>query len=243
MVKKCPRCNSKNIHKNPTQNNTKQYHCKNCAHIWIAKRSTKDEPIFLKPELFHELAEMVQNIKWPYTSDLKESLWLRDQAFASLIIMSGLRTSEALNLQLKQFYNDKKKILLQSVVTLKNGDTRNQIVLPKRGNFAPFTQHVENWLNHLEGKNGDCYVFPTASKKQFLYSQPLGRKRAHWIIKTTTGKFTHWYRAICETIYGRQIFKGDAWKLAQFMGLKRLDSTKPYVQSSWEDDIKHIYNL
>ena len=64
-----------------------------------------------------------------------------------------------------------------------------------------------------------------------------------WIIKTMTDRFPHWFRSVCETIYGRLIFNSDAWKLKEFMGLRRLDSTTPYVQGSWEEDEEKIFKL
>ena len=98
----------------------------------------------------------------------------------------------------------------------------------------------------LNVPSDECYVFPKGvglKAGSFLWDKPLSTKRAFWIIKTGTGKFPHWFRAICETVYGRLVFKSDAWKLKEFMGLRRLDSTTPYVKGSWEENEAQIYKL
>jgi len=131
--------------------------------------------------------------------------------------------------------------MLKSVRTKKSGYTREKITLPKTGSLARFTDVFENWLRFVSTK--EHYIFPCGTAYGFKWNKHLGRKRAFWIIKTTTGKFPHYFRAVCETIYGRIIFKNDAWKLKQFMGLKRLDSTTPYVQGSWEEDEHRIFEI
>jgi len=56
------------------------------------------------------------------------------------------------------------------------------------------------------------------------------------------GKGSTLVQGVCENIYGKLIFNNDAWKLKEFMGLKRLDSTTPYVKGSWKLQFK-IYNV
>lgn len=153
----------------------------------------------------------------------------------------GLRCSEALRLKKLQFREYKNSILLMNVETLKHGNRRPKIVLPKKGNLAPFTQHFREWLELIP--KSECYVFPSGTFHGFSWDRHLTYKRSHQIVKTTTGKFPHWFRSVCETIYGRLVFEKDAWKLKGFMRLKTLEDTSPYVGGSWEEDGEKIYKL
>jgi hypothetical protein len=54
--------------------------------------------------------------------------------------------------------------------------------------------------------------------------------------------FPHWARAVCANIWAA-VFGKDAWKLKNYMGWKRLESSSPYIQSNWEDDEKKIYEI
>lgn len=208
--------------------------------IGVKKRAVGDEPIFLDKRLFGELFSLINLEGWPYKTNRQE-FQLRDRALMSLLILTGLRISEVLMLRKLQFRVYNKKIMLKSVRTKKSGYTREKITLPKTGSLARFTDVFENWLRLVSTK--EHYIFPCGTAYGFNWHKHLGRKRAFWIIKTTTGKFPHYFRAVCETIYGRIIFKNDAWKLKQFMGLKRLDSTTPYVQGSWEEDEHRIFEI
>jgi len=110
-----------------------------------------------------------------------------------------------------------------------------------KGNFAPFTRKFSEWLQKIPNEN--CFIFPSGGIHGFNWKSKLSRQRAHWIIKTATQRFPHWFRGVCETVYGRLIFQNDAWKLKEFMGLKNLDSTTPYVGGSWEEDERRIFEL
>jgi len=204
------------------------------------KRSVQDVPIFLDERFFEELRETVESVNWGYKTN-QDLYRLRDRAIVCLLILSGLRVSEAVQLKKLQFRVYKKKIILANVKTLKKGLVRHKIILPKRGRLAWFTQVFEDWLRFVP--SDDSYVFPSGNQFGFNWGKPLSRKRVFWIVKTTTHKFPHWFRGVCETIYGRLVFKSDAWKLKEFMGLKRLDSTTPYVKGSWEEDEKEIYKI
>lgn len=206
----------------------------------IKKRSVQDIPIFLDRNLYKELKDIVESVLWDYKTN-RETYQLRDQAFVCLLILSGLRISEALQLRKKQFriYDD--KIVLANVKTLKRGLIRQRITLPKKGNFAWFTNTVEKWLTVIPTE--DSFMFPSGTVAGLRWNIPLSRKRPFWIIKTTVNKFPHWFRGVCETVYGRIVFKNNAWKLKDFMGLKRLDSTTPYVMGPWEEDEERIYDL
>ena len=206
------------------------------------KRSVSDVPIFLDDRLWKELQSIIEMPGWEYKTR-KELFQLRDRALMCLLILSGLRISEAIRLKKMQFRIYVDRILLLNVKTVKNGLMRPKIVLPKKGNLSFFTKVFEDWL--VKVPNDESYVFPrgTSLRSRFLWDRPLSTKRAFWIIKTTTEKFPHWFRAVCENIYGKLIFKNDAWKLKDFMGLKRLDSTTPYVKGSWEDDENKIFSV
>lgn len=212
--------------------------------IMKTKRAVSDVPIFLDSGFWKELYEIVSVEGWEYKTNRAE-FQLRDRALMSLLILSGLRITEALRLKKLQFRVYEDRILLANVETLKHGLLRKRIVFPKKGNLSPFTEILDEWLKIVP--NNESYVFSHGlsffdkKHESFNWTKPLSRKRAFWIIKTTTGKFPHWFRAVCENIYGQIVFKNNAWKLKEFMGLKRLDSTTPYVSGSWEDDEKRIY--
>jgi hypothetical protein len=48
-----------------------------------------------------------------------------------------------------------------------------------------------------------------------------------------TKKYPYYFRAMCESRYGR-IFRTN-WALEGFMGLTDLRSTEPYVKTDWRD--------
>lgn len=187
-------------------------------------------------QLITNLNVLITQMSWNYKTNIS-LLQLRDKALFALLLLTGTRISEALELKKKQTLDLPTKILIANVKTLKHGYIRDEIDLPKIGSLAILTKHVENWLIQIPDKEN--YLFPRGSPNGFIWSQPLGRKRAHWIIKTQTKMFPHWARAVCETIYGKVIFK-DSYDLMRFMGLKRLDSTTPYVQSNWKEKRKRI---
>lgn len=206
-----------------------------------SKRAVADIPIFLDDQFFSQLQLIVESIKWPYKT-MPRTYWTRDHALASTLILTGLRVSEALALHRSQLRDYPNRILLVNVHTLKHGLTRQKIVCPKTGRLAPFTHYLEKWLLEVP-EDEDACLFPRGSPQGFQWHRPLSRYRAFWIIKTSVNRFPHWFRSVTETIYGRLVFKSDAWKLKDFMGLRRLDSTTPYVKGSWEDNEADIYTL
>jgi len=207
------------------------------------KRKVSDVPIFLDSRLWDELRTIINLRGWDYKTNMT-LFKLRDRGLICLLILTGLRISEVLQLKKLQFRVYENEIVLANAQTMKRGLMRTKIVLPKTGNLAMFTLAFEEWYENIP--KDDCYVFPKATSLRggsFLWDKPLSSKRAYWIIKKTSGKFPHWFRAVCETVYGRLVFKSDAWKLKEFMGLKRLDSTSPYVKGTWEDNLAEIYKL
>lgn len=153
-------------------------------------------------------------------------------------------------LKFKQIKNYPERIIIYNAQTVKHGYVRAEIVFPKNGALGTITQFLDQWINKaLElGATENSYLFPKATIHQettnpFNWKKPLSTKRAWQIIYVTTGKFTHWYRAVSETIYGRVIFKNDAYALKQRMGLKTLEATTPYVQGNFKELEKRAEQL
>jgi len=205
------------------------------------KRKVKDEPIVLDEYLLPNLEEMVNKAAWPYKVN-ENQLHQRDKALVSFLLLTGVRNSETQSIKKKQIRNYKTHILIVNVQPSKHGKLRAEIILPKTGAFAPFTAIFETWLKQIP--TNDSVLFPTANLEGNLdWNRSLGRQRIHWIIKTTTGMFPHWFRGVCETIYGKQIFKNDAWALKDFMGLVNLDSTSAYVSGQWKHYEENVYKV
>lgn len=208
------------------------------------KRATADEPIFLDDQLFPELVKLINKVRWPYgETPLKEQLIKRDQAIFAFIFLSGCRISEAIEVKRKQFRIYPNRIEAVNIVPKKRGLLRSHITFPKTGGFAPITAIFEKWLIEVPDEP-DYYLFPQGHCRayHFNYKKHISRRRIYPII-ALSGKFPHWGRAVNETIYGRLVFKNDPWKLKQFMGLKSLDATMPYVQGNWEESEKNVYTL
>lgn len=203
------------------------------------KRAVKDEPIFLDAELFNDLLRLVDKVKWNYKTN-RELYARRDKALFCFLILSGCRVSEALILKKKQFRVYPNKIEVANVQTLKHGLLREKIFLPKLGSLKPFTYIFEDWLQTVPEDSN--YIFPLGNSTGLNYKLHIGRKRAFEIV-ALTGKFPHWARAVCANIYGKIVFKNDAWKLKEFMGWKNLDSSSSYVNGRWEEDEKRIFML
>lgn len=205
----------------------------------IKKRKVKDEPIILDQYLLPKLQETMQEITYPYKNNTAQ-LQLRDQALTAFYILTGCRNTEHQQIRKKQTRNYSTHILIVNIQPCKRGNLRPEIILPKKGGLAPFTQKFEMWLQHVP--TDESILFPAAKPDGSLnWNKPLSRERVHRIIKTTTGLFPHWFRGVCETIYGKQIFKNDAWALKDFMGLVNLDSTSSYVSGQWEKYKGNVY--
>jgi len=225
------------------------------------RRAVKDIPIRLDAKFWDSLRNLVDSIQWPYESSGKQYYQLRDQALASLIILSGLRISEILGdaknenkykpLHKKDFTVYDEEVVLNRVITEKHGKERTNIAMPLTGNLSYFTERFKQWLDRVPSP--ESVVFPKGrcspvhlNKKfesYFIWDKALSRKRYFKIVKATLDKFPHWFRAICETIYGRLIFNNDPYKLRDFMGVKTIEATVPYVEAEYEKDIPKIYKL
>jgi integrase len=186
-----------------------------------------------------KLSELIYCINTNQVHYKNETLNVRDKALVSLLMLSGLRVSELLKLKLTQFYLEGKDfIIIKDVETLKRGNLRDEVPLPKRGQLEVFTNHVEEWLIHIphkdkHGKPIDSFVIPSASGLGIHFNKSLSRQRTHVIVKAITGKFPHYLRMLTESYYGR-IFRTN-WALKDFMGLTDLRSTEAYVKTDWHD--------
>jgi integrase len=166
---------------------------------------------------------------------------MRDRALVFFLIATGLRINEALAVKIDQFRDYTKKLVQFNVTTLKNGRVRKEIWTTKDGGLSRITKFFINWYTLLKQNSKFSYVFPSGCANGLVYGNHLSSSRAHWIIKTTTDLFPHWFRAACETYMAKEIFDNDAYKLCGYMGLKRLDSTLPYVQAPYEKDLSKLY--
>lgn len=207
------------------------------------KRATKDLPIFLDNKFYENLENIIDSLEWDYKSTFRDKFLLRDKALVALLILTGCRISEALRLKRKQFRIYESHILLVNVETVKHGKLRKEIILPKHGSLAVFTAIFETWLKEIPEQQEESYVFPTGTAQGLHYNQSLTRYRANRIIKKTTGKFPHWFRAVCENLYGKKVFNNNAYKLKDFMGLVNLASTDAYVQADWTEDKEKVFKL
>ena len=177
-----------------------------------------------------EVIDLLEKNKIPYKKHFE--LWQRDKALISLLLLSGLRINEALQLKRRQFdLSDKHFIIIRDVETSKRSLPREEIPLPLEGKLSPFTSILKEWLARIASP--ESYVIPSASMFGIHWNKPLSRQRSHYIVKALTGFFPHYYRSLCESHYGR-IFKTN-WALKDFMGLADLRSTEPYVKTDWRD--------
>jgi site-specific recombinase XerD len=204
-------------------------------------RATSEIPIILDERFYRDLEQTILKVQWPYKSVYKDIFVMRDRALVAFLIATGLRISEALAVKIEQFRDYPKKLVLFNVPTLKNGKVRKEIWITKQGSMEETTKFFINWYTLLKQNNQASYMFPSGCANGLVWKNHLSSSRAHWIIKTTTDLFPHWFRAVCETYMAKEIFDNDAYKLCGYMGLKRLDSTLPYVQAPYEKDLNRLY--
>lgn len=155
-----------------------------------------------------------------------------------VLTLSGLRINEALSLKKKQFEETKHFIIIRNVETSKNGRVRDEIPLSKHGSSAEFTQAIKDYLELVP--DPESYLFFKASGVGVYWNKHISRQRAHRIIKTLTQLYCHYLRGVCETRYGK-IFK-NPYALKDFMGLRDIRSTEPYVHIDWKDFKESIKN-
>lgn len=208
------------------------------------KRSVKDEPIIINPKYPGETRKFLDGLHlkftlsfWPYKT--LKLYKLRDSALCSFLVLSGCRAGE-IGIKKKQFVQLPDRILLLNVKTEKRGLVRPEIIFPKNDFYLKeFTRTFEAWLNLVPGD--DSFIFPSSAFNTTLWDKSLTRKRVERIVAFKTGLFPHFLRGVHETFYGRIVFKNDAWALKEHMGLKRLESTAPYVQTNRTDYIERAF--
>jgi len=205
-----------------------------------AKRATSDEPIFVDQQLYSELSKLITQLAWDYSEKNKTLLQLRDKALFALLIVAGVRASEAVKLKKKQFRAYPNRIEIAQVETEKHGLLRKRVIMPLEGNLGPITRVFQEWFVTLPDEP-EAYIFPRASPDKIIYSKHIGRVRVYQIV-SQSGMFPHWARAVCANIWAT-VFGKDAWKLKNYMGWKRLESSSPYIQSNWEEDENKIYKV
>ena len=214
----------------------------------IKKRATSAIPIIayekgdIEP-LVKELMGIIEATNWDYKSEFRDLFRMRDKALVSLLLLSGLRISEALELKFSQVREQPRSFLLLSVVTKKRGYVREKIVMPKDGSLGRICVYFEKWFRFLSEQNKTEWLFPSGCAFGLVYSNNLPTCRAHQIMKKTTGYFPHWCRAVYENIYGHIVFGNNPFKLKKCMGVKRIESVVPYVQADYEKDLPKIYLL
>jgi site-specific recombinase XerD len=116
---------------------------------------------------------------------------MRDKALVSLLLLSGLRISEALALKFSQVREQPKSFLLLSVVTKKRGYEREKIVMPKDGSLGRICFCFEKWYKYLSEQNKPEWLFPSGCAFGIIYSKNLPTCRAHQIMKETTNYIPH----------------------------------------------------
>ena len=222
----------------------------------LNRRKTKSIPIIAYekedlPELIEKLVSIIEKTEWGYTSEFKDVLVMRDKALVAFLFLTGLRVSEVVGytkerpdsgLKLSQIRERPKKFMVYNVLTVKRGDDR-EIEIPIDGSLGQLTVYFDNWYRYLTKTGKGYYLFPSASGFGINYRKPIPKARVHQIMKTTTNYFPHWCRAVYENIYGHIIFDNNPYKLKECMGLKRMDSTEPYIQSDWKKDLDKLYFL
>jgi len=169
-------------------------------------------------------------------------LHTRNKGLMGLLASTGLRISEALQLKIFQYEKETEDPLfgaLFKVHTEKGGNIRDKILLPRRGELSSFVQLFEEYVlitENLSPKpSPQNYIFPAASKGGVTWREPLSRSGAFIIVKNTTGYFPHYFRGVCETFYGKKVFRGDPWAHARHFGLRRIDSSIDYVGGEREE--------
>ena len=193
------------------------------------------------PDFIKKLAEEIKQIEWPYVKlDVIDQLHSRDQALAALLILIGPRISEALLFQRKMFLIRGDRIEVMDFQPGKHGNLRTGLFLPlnKNSTLFPITEIFLTWLKQVPN-DPEAFIFPSAKPWGIIHwNRPIERGRAHWIIKSTIGKFPHALRGVCETYIGKIVFSNDPYKLKDFMGVRRIENVFPYVGEPWRQDLE-----
>ena len=99
---------------------------------------------------YSDLEQTIFRVQWPYKSEHKDTFVMRDCALVSFLIATGLRISEALTVNIVQFRDCSKKIVLYNVPTLKNGKVRKEIWITKQGGLSKINKFFIDWYSFLK---------------------------------------------------------------------------------------------
>jgi integrase len=132
---------------------------KQCKNVRLSAKY-KTSQIILDEYLADTLLETVQKVQWPYKTNVLQ-LQQRDQALVSFLILTGVRNSETQKIRKKQTRIYKTHILVANIETVKRGNLREKVILPKQGDLAPFTKIFEDWLPKYHMMRQYCFLLQT----------------------------------------------------------------------------------
>lgn len=173
------------------------------------------------------ILEWIQNKHWEYSPAYRDFLELRDKALISLLYLMCGRISEVLRLKREQFKEQKNFLIVTEFKVVKNkvNPIRDDWALPKQGKLAPFTHIILEYLEKLPEKRNQLFL--------------IKRSRAWQIVNEITGKWNHWFRAMGEAFYMKNVFK-EPVKCASALRLRRSDTLIEYVPFEWKDYEKQL---
>jgi len=189
------------------------------------KRTLKDIKYRLSPKQVYDL---ITSKAYPYAWD-RAFYQTRDRALLALLYLTGGRISEVLRLRKSQFdFVDPNFIIIKDMIVVKRkksvvtreGYPIREVALPLKGRLAAFTELVVKYLDLLD-----------EDEKLFKFT----RQRAWQIVYYITGKWNHYFRSQAESYLGRYVFRRDPVGLAEYMGIKNMQTLREYVKTSWLD--------
>jgi len=190
------------------------------------KRTLKDIKYRLSPKQVYDL---ICGKAYPYAWS-RFFYQTRDRALLALLYLTGGRISEVLRLRKSQFdfdldpnfvvIRDMVVVKRKKSIVAKEGYPIREVALPLKGRLAAFTRLVIKYLELLD-----------EDEKLFKFT----RQRAWQIVYYITGKWNHYFRSQAESYLGRYVFRRDPVGLAEYMGIKNVQTLREYVKTSWED--------
>jgi Phage integrase family. len=182
------------------------------------KRGVENINEYVEPFTFIEQIETANHHE--YTVDAETKI-RRDKALVAFLGLTGMRISEALNIDCSQvkLNDDPQYIVVKDVKILKRRKTvKNEFVLPKTGILQPLTEMV---LAHLDNR-----------KESPLFD--LSRYWAWKIVKRMTGKWCHYFRSqrISFLVNEKRL---PPTAICKMMGMKDLKTVLHYDKSAWQD--------
>jgi len=176
-----------------------------------------------------EVFTLITRKSWPYKTDI-DFYRCRDRALLALLYLTMGRVSSVLRLYKSHFdlKTDPDFIIIRNMKVIKRkkesvrrfGYPLRDVALPRQGRLSPFTRLVEDYLRFLNDED-----------KLFNF----GRVRAWQIVNYITGKWCHDFRSQGESYFGRYVFRRDPFGMAEYIGIKNIQSLSEYVKTTWED--------